>query len=193
VSASLEVLRRVSIRRRQRENGDGMRRTLARHVVWCGDRRHGSVCEGRHGDYVYRVRGHNRCLGPVRRNRPLQSVPPEWRKCLAVVSEDGSEPPAFTFRTTSGMGRRYWAGTRTQAAGPIIVTAGAVTACEADDPACKSRVYTQGMGFVNPGGTHVHVSRSEGPVQACIGMILSDLAAFRLSSGRSPRRNTSEA
>ncbi len=48
----------------------------------------------------------------------------------------------------------------------IIVTAGTVTAYEADDPDCKPSVYTQGMGFVDPGGDHVHLLRNEGSVEA---------------------------
>jgi hypothetical protein len=43
----------------------------------------------------------------------------------------------------------------------ILVTAGTVTAYEGDDPSCTPRVYTPGMGFVDPGGTHVHVLRNE--------------------------------
>jgi len=48
----------------------------------------------------------------------------------------------------------------------IIVTAGAVTAYEGDDPSCKPAVYTQGMTFVDPGGDHVHLIRNEGAVAA---------------------------
>ena len=48
----------------------------------------------------------------------------------------------------------------------IIVTAGAVTAYEGHDPSCAPRVYTAGMGFVDPGGGHVHVLRNEGAVEA---------------------------
>lgn len=48
----------------------------------------------------------------------------------------------------------------------IIVTAGTVTAYEGDDPDCKPSVYTQGMGFVDPGGDHVHILRNEGTVEA---------------------------
>jgi hypothetical protein len=44
----------------------------------------------------------------------------------------------------------------------IIVTAGAVTAYEGNDPSCKPTVYTVGMGFVDPGGGHVHNIRNEG-------------------------------
>jgi len=47
-----------------------------------------------------------------------------------------------------------------------VVTEGAVTAYEGDDPNCKPTVYTQGMGFVDPGGGHVHILRSEGTVAA---------------------------
>ncbi len=48
----------------------------------------------------------------------------------------------------------------------IIVTSGAVTAYEADDPSCTPRVYTVGMGFVDAGGDHVHVLRNEGSAEA---------------------------
>jgi hypothetical protein len=43
----------------------------------------------------------------------------------------------------------------------IIVTAGTVTAYEGDDRDCKPTVYTAGMGFVDPGGDHVHIIRNE--------------------------------
>lgn len=48
----------------------------------------------------------------------------------------------------------------------IIVTAGTVTAYEGGDPECKPTVYTAGMGFVDPGGNHVHILRNEGSVEA---------------------------
>ena len=48
----------------------------------------------------------------------------------------------------------------------ITVTAGTVTAYEGDDPDCEPTVYTAGMGFVDPGGDHVHVLRNEGAVEA---------------------------
>jgi hypothetical protein len=48
----------------------------------------------------------------------------------------------------------------------IIVTAGTVTAYEGKDPGCKPAVYTTGMGFVDPGGDHVHIIRNEGSVEA---------------------------
>lgn len=48
----------------------------------------------------------------------------------------------------------------------IIVTAGTVTAYEGNDPDCKPSVYTQGMGFVDPGGDHVHLIRNEDAVPA---------------------------
>lgn len=48
----------------------------------------------------------------------------------------------------------------------IIVTAGTVTAYEGDDLRCKPHVYTQGMGFVDPGGDHVHDLRNEGAEEA---------------------------
>jgi quercetin dioxygenase-like cupin family protein len=48
----------------------------------------------------------------------------------------------------------------------IIVTAGTVTDYEGHDPDCKPHVYTKGMGFVDPGGGHVHILRNEGDVEA---------------------------
>ena len=48
----------------------------------------------------------------------------------------------------------------------IIVTAGAITAYEGDDPTCTPTVYTQGMGFIDPGHGHVHIVRNEGTVVA---------------------------
>ncbi len=48
----------------------------------------------------------------------------------------------------------------------IIVTAGAVTDYEGHDPECRPHVYTKGMGFVDPGGGHVHILRNEGDIEA---------------------------
>lgn len=48
----------------------------------------------------------------------------------------------------------------------IIVTAGTVTVYEGNDPTCAPAVYTAGMGFVDPGGDHVHLIRNEGAVPA---------------------------
>jgi quercetin dioxygenase-like cupin family protein len=48
----------------------------------------------------------------------------------------------------------------------IIVTAGTVTDYEGHDLDCKPHVYKAGMGFVDPGGDHVHILRNEGAVEA---------------------------
>lgn len=48
----------------------------------------------------------------------------------------------------------------------IIVTVGTVTAYDGHDPECKPTAYTPGMGFVDPGGDHVHILRNEGTVAA---------------------------
>jgi uncharacterized cupin superfamily protein len=48
----------------------------------------------------------------------------------------------------------------------IIVTEGTVTDYDGHDPDCKPHVYTKGMGFVDPGGEHMHILRNEGPVEA---------------------------
>lgn len=48
----------------------------------------------------------------------------------------------------------------------IIVTEGAVTVYEGNDPECKPHLYEKGMGFVDPGGDHVHIIRNESGVEA---------------------------
>jgi quercetin dioxygenase-like cupin family protein len=48
----------------------------------------------------------------------------------------------------------------------IIVTAGAVTVYDGDDPACAPHVYSAGMTFVDPGGDHAHLVRNEGGLVA---------------------------
>jgi quercetin dioxygenase-like cupin family protein len=48
----------------------------------------------------------------------------------------------------------------------IIVTAGTVTAYEADDPSCTPHHYAVGEGFVDAGGDHVHLLRNEGAFEA---------------------------
>ena len=48
----------------------------------------------------------------------------------------------------------------------IIVTQGTLTDYEGHDPECRPHVYTAGMGFVDPGGEHVHNLRNEGDVEA---------------------------
>src|SRR5262249_34920908 len=48
----------------------------------------------------------------------------------------------------------------------IIVTAGAVTVSEGNDPQCRPTVYTTGTGFVDAGGDHVHLVKNEGDVEA---------------------------
>ena len=69
----------------------------------------------------------------------------------------------------------------------ITVTAGAVTAYEGDDPACTPTVYTAGMGFVDPGGGHVHVLRNEGSVEArTITVQLLPAAAMRRIDAPNP-------
>ena len=48
----------------------------------------------------------------------------------------------------------------------ITVTAGTVTAYDGDDEDCTPHVYTTGMGFVDPGGEHVHILRNETSAEA---------------------------
>jgi hypothetical protein len=63
----------------------------------------------------------------------------------------------------------------------IIVTAGTVTAYEGNDPSCTPHVYTLGMGFVDPGGSHVHILRNEGNAVA-------QTVAVQLIPAGQPRR-----
>jgi hypothetical protein len=68
----------------------------------------------------------------------------------------------------------------------IIVTAGAVTSYEADDPSCAPTVYSSkavngivNEGFVDHGGEHAHLLRNEGAVVArtiAVQLIPSDAA-----------------
>jgi hypothetical protein len=69
----------------------------------------------------------------------------------------------------------------------ILVTAGTVTAYEGDDPTCTPRVYSQGMGFVDPGGGHVHLLRNEGSIEArTIAVQLIPAAAARRIDAPAP-------
>ena len=62
-----------------------------------------------------------------------------------------------------------------------MVTAGAVTEYEGDDPNCTPHVYGQGMAFADPGGDHVHPIRNEGSVPAAT-------VAVQLIPAGAPRR-----
>jgi quercetin dioxygenase-like cupin family protein len=69
----------------------------------------------------------------------------------------------------------------------IVVTAGTVTNYERLDPDCKPHVYTQGMGFVDPGGDHVHILRNEGATEArTIAVQLIPAAAVRRIDAEDP-------
>ncbi len=69
----------------------------------------------------------------------------------------------------------------------IVVTAGAVTVYDGDDPSCTPRVYSAGMGFVDAGGDHVHVIRNEGTVEArTIAVQLLPAGATRRVDAASP-------
>ncbi|HYV75234.1 MAG TPA: cupin domain-containing protein [Candidatus Binatia bacterium] len=63
----------------------------------------------------------------------------------------------------------------------IIVTEGTVTDYEGDDPNCTPHVYTKGMAFMDAGGSHVHIVRNEGTVEA------STIAVQLIPQGQ-PRR-----
>ena len=48
----------------------------------------------------------------------------------------------------------------------ILVVAGTVTNYMGDDPTCTGHSYSQGQGFIDPGGGDVHMLRNEGSVPA---------------------------
>lgn len=69
----------------------------------------------------------------------------------------------------------------------ILVTAGTVTAYDGDDPSCTPHVYNVGEGLVDPGGSHVHILRNEGSVEArTIAVQLIPAAAVRRIDAPSP-------
>lgn len=45
----------------------------------------------------------------------------------------------------------------------VLVKAGTATVYDGDDPGCTPMQYPAGTGFVDQGGTHVHMIRNEGP------------------------------
>ena len=62
----------------------------------------------------------------------------------------------------------------------IIVTEGAVTTYEGNDPECRPHVYKKDMTFVDPGGDHVHIVRNEGKIEAqTIAVLLLPAGAAR--------------
>jgi quercetin dioxygenase-like cupin family protein len=70
----------------------------------------------------------------------------------------------------------------------ITVTAGTVTAYEADDPSCTPHEYTAGQGIVDAGGDHVHLLRNEGLVDArtITVQLIPAGAARRIDAAASP-------
>jgi quercetin dioxygenase-like cupin family protein len=68
--------------------------------------------------------------------------------------------------------------------GPSLITviAGTVTNYEGDDPTCTPHVYPKGSGFVDPGGTDVHMLRNEGadPAETIAVQIVPHGAARRI-------------
>jgi quercetin dioxygenase-like cupin family protein len=50
----------------------------------------------------------------------------------------------------------------------IVVKSGTMTFYDGDDPSCAPEVVTTGQAVVDAGGTHVHVGRNEGTVDAVV-------------------------
>ncbi len=59
----------------------------------------------------------------------------------------------------------------------IVVTSGAVTAYEGDDPSCTPHVYTAGQSFVDEGGGHVHLIRNESTTDKATGVAVQMIPA----------------
>ena len=64
----------------------------------------------------------------------------------------------------------------------IIVTAGTVTEYEGGDPTCTPHLYTTGMSFVDPGGSHSHILRNEST------SVIAQTIATQLIPAGQPRR-----
>jgi len=85
--------------------------------------------------------------------------------------------PWFSFAKTQGFSDVYVQSNDWQPGGTtgwhshpghslIIVTAGTITDYEGADRNCRPHVYTAGMAFADEGGTHAHIVRNEGTVEA---------------------------
>lgn len=121
--------------------------------------------------------------------RPAMATPPDGFTSTTIAqgrfaSFDASSyfipdkgKPWFSFQKTKGKSDGYVLNNVWQPGGNtgwhthlshtlIIVTAGAVTQYEGDDPSCTPHLYTAGMTFVDRGGSHVHIVRNEGDVEA---------------------------
>jgi quercetin dioxygenase-like cupin family protein len=59
----------------------------------------------------------------------------------------------------------------------IVVTSGAVTVYDGDDPSCTPHVYGAGQSFVDPGGGHVHLIRNESATQTATGVAVQLIPA----------------
>jgi hypothetical protein len=68
----------------------------------------------------------------------------------------------------------------------IFVIRGAVTNYESDDPSCTGQVYSAGSGFVDAGGSDVHMLRNNGDVDA-------ETIAVQLLPSDAPRRIEADA
>src|SRR4026209_1024135 len=91
----------------------------------------------------------------------------------APVNEHPGKNLWLSLQKTKGPSERYVQSNLWTPGGPsewhtppghslITVTAGTVTAYEADDPSCTPHEYTVGQGIVDAGGDQVHLLRNEG-------------------------------
>lgn len=69
----------------------------------------------------------------------------------------------------------------------ITVTSGTIWVYSGDDPTCTPQIHTAGTGFVDPGGSQVHLLRNEGSDPAVT------VAVQLLPTGASMRTDVSPA
>lgn len=95
---------------------------------------------------------------------PVQSPPPKHTVWKSGQRTKGLSDGAVFSNVWAAGGTTGW---HTHPGHTLIfVTAGAVTQYQADDPSCTPHVYTAGMSFVDHGGSHTHIVRNEGTVEA---------------------------
>ncbi|MEA2312889.1 MAG: hypothetical protein QOE28_2857 [Solirubrobacteraceae bacterium] len=84
------------------------------------------------------------------------TIPAHWR---AKLKTDGLSDVYVVDNTLAPHGTTGWH----SHPGPslILVVAGTVTNYMGDDPTCTGHAYPKGSGFVDPGGTDVHMLRND--------------------------------
>ena len=95
-------------------------------------------------------------------------------RVLSRTDDEGEDPkvvivakePSDVYVATNTVAPGGYSGWHTHP-GPsvVLVKAGTATVYEGDDPSCTPVRYPAGTGFIDAGGTHVHMVRNEGAEQ----------------------------